>query len=389
MDAGRPGLRVLRQLVADERPVGLGRPVEVSRHEPRLHPRGVVGVGGVHGQAAPVAALDRPQRHLAAGGEVEAQEGVGGLRPVLVGEEERPLPVGRGEDRPHRGEPRLEVGVGHGALGERVAVEELDELGEPHLAGLGQAGEGRAEVHELVLAAGAGEGARPRAGQAVGEAQDRAVLGEAEADLQAERGVLAQRAPERVLEDAVREHRPAPRPGRSRRARRSPAGRRAGRRGRRTAGPGPPSAARSATAPRRCRSARPARPSRRGRGAGRVGGRSERQDDQGRQGEDGRGRASWAHDTFGAYAAGSAVMRGAVAGDVVYNLPPGDLAAHLARRALVLLAAPRPRSPRRRPRGRPPAHPRHPRHRHRRRHRRHLGARPGPEVARARREGSW
>ena len=36
--------------------------------------------------------------------------------------------------------------------------------------------------------------------------------------------------------------------------------------------------------------------------------------------------------------------------------------------------------------GRPRAHPRHPRHRHRRRHRRHLGAHPGPEVARARRQ---
>ena len=82
--------------------------------------------------------------------------------------------------------PASKCASGHVALGERVAVEELDELGEPHLPGLGQAGEARAEVRELVLAAGAGEGARPRGRQAVGEAQDRAVLGEAEPDLEAE-----------------------------------------------------------------------------------------------------------------------------------------------------------------------------------------------------------
>ena len=57
---------------------------------------------------------------------------------------------------------------------------------------------------------------------------------------------------------------------------------------------------------------------------------------------------------------------------------------HILALALLLPASSATRAAAPRP-PRPPD-PRHPRHRHRRRHRRHLGARPGPEVARARRE---
>ena len=237
MDARRVDLGV-RELGADEAAVGLGRRVLVAGHEAGLHPDRLVGVRGVQDLPAAVVPLDPAQGDRAAGAEVEPQEGVRGLRPVLVGEEQGPPAVRGGEDRPHDPEARLEVVGVHRPLRQRVAVEELDELGEraPRAPAAGpretSPGTGsrprpsRARRRAVAWRRGrTGSGRSGRAPRAGSAPRARATGPRA-----ARRGSGTPRGPARGG--------PAPRPPRSARAARSPLARRAGRRAARTGAAG-------------------------------------------------------------------------------------------------------------------------------------------------------
>ena len=187
VDAGRAGLRVRRELVADEAAVGLGRPVLVAGHEAGLHPDRVVGVVGVHDLAAPVVALDR--RAASPRGRGRGRSAGRRRGPASRARRRGAASAARRRRRgsaPSTPRPASKSSGSTAPLRERVAVEELDELGEAHLPRPGQAGEGRARGTRVSSSrAGAREGVRPRAVRRYWKRTIGPVLGEAEAHLEA------------------------------------------------------------------------------------------------------------------------------------------------------------------------------------------------------------